>query len=109
MGPLFSLVILGIFAGGVTLVTFVVLRFFLPMRDAAVLALLTVASGGMGCFAGMLVQALFLPKSQPTEAQVLDFFWISLATGTASAGLVIWLFLKVRSARAERRRVEAFD
>jgi hypothetical protein len=109
MGPLFSLIILGVVGSVATTVTFVVLRFFLPMRDAALAALLTVASGGVGCFLGMLVQAVAFPLSNPSGAQIVDFFWISLATGAASAGLALWLFVKMRAARAERRRVETFD
>lgn len=109
MGPLFSLVILGVIGTVASLATFVVLRFFLPARAAAVLAPLTVASGGAGCFIGMVVQSFLFPKPEPTTEQILDFFWIALASGGVGAGAAIWLFLKVRAARTERRRIEAFD
>jgi hypothetical protein len=112
MGPAFAIVFLLILATVATVICFVVVKLFLPLRQTLVLAPLLVASGGVGCIAGFLLQIPFTPEELTSSGQVLHYFGICLVVGALSAGTALWLFLRWRArwkARTAAGQMSDFD
>ncbi|MBO9560603.1 MAG: hypothetical protein J7515_18715 [Caulobacter sp.] len=110
MGPLFSLVLLAMLAPLTTGFVFVIARFFLPARDALILAALMVVAGGIGCFLGMLAQTLMIRNADDASgAEIARFFVLALTSGAVSALGVLGLFLRWRASRARKLSAQTFD
>lgn len=102
MGPGFTIIFLLIVGTMATTACFVVAKFFMSLSHALILALLLVASGGVGCIAGLLLQIPFTPEELTSGWQVLRYLGTGLATGVVSAGTALWLFLRWRLRRKMR-------
>ena len=112
MGPAFAIVFLLILATVATVVCFAVAKLFLPLRYALMLAPLLVASGGLGCIAGILLQIPFTPDELTSSGQVLRYLGTCLAVGVLSAGTALWLFLRWRArckSRTAASQMSIFD
>jgi hypothetical protein len=99
VGPAFTIIVLLIVATVATAACFVVAKLFLSLRHALILAPLLVASGGVGCIAGLFLQIPFTPEELTSGAQVLRYLGVGLATGVFSAETALWLFLRWRTRR----------
>jgi hypothetical protein len=90
MGPAFSGALVLVVSGSLVVLLFAVIRFFLPTRASAALAVLLVTSGGIGCLFGLLVQAPFTHQRLQTSAAVITFLGVALTSGLAFAGVAFW-------------------
>ena len=99
MGPAFSALILLVVGAIATMVCFVAARLLLPTRDAALLAVLVVVSGGVGCAVGGLIQIPFTPDHLESRGEVLRYLGVVLAAGLLAADSTLHLFLRRRARR----------
>lgn len=99
MGPLFSGILLLMIAGVATLVSFGVAKIFLPLKAAAVAALLFVGFGGLGTLIGLSGQALWLPPTLETTNAVLMYLGVSALFGFAFGAIAVWIFVTRRRSR----------
>ncbi|HYC74662.1 hypothetical protein [Brevundimonas sp.] len=93
MGPLFAGIFLLMIAGVATIVSFGVAKIFLPLKSAAIAALLFVGVGGFGTLIGLFGQALWLPPNLETPNAVLMYLSVSAVCGFALGAIAVWIFL----------------
>lgn len=96
MGPLFSLVLFGVLAGVAVLASFGVAKIFLPLKAAAVCAVLFVGFGGVGALIGLFGQALWLPPTLETPEAVFRYLGTSALCGLLLGGLAVRFFVTRR-------------
>ena len=96
MGPLFSGILLLAMGGIATVVSFGVARIFLPMKPAAIAALLFVGFGGLGTVVGLFGQAIWQPSRIETTQQVLTYLGVSALCGLSLGSAAVWIFVTRR-------------
>lgn len=99
MGPLFSGVFLLMIAGIATIVSLGVAKIFLPLKAAAIAALLFVGFGGLGTLIGLFGQALWLPPTLETTNAVLTYLGVSALCGFAFGALAVRIFVTRRRSK----------
>lgn len=102
MGPLFSIALLAILAVAATAISFGVAKLFLPMKLAAIAAMLFVVCGGIGGGIGLLGQALWLPVTLESTNAVLRYLGMSAGMALVAGSIAVWLFVTSRRARKIR-------
>ncbi len=96
MGPLFSGILLLMIGGMATVVSFGVAKIFLPMKPAAIAAVLFVGFGGLGTLIGLFSQAFWLPPTLETPRAVFSFLAFSALCGLVSGGVAVRIFVTRR-------------
>ena len=99
MGPLFSIALLGAIAMVAMAISFGVAKIFLPLKPAALVAMLFVVFSAIGCFVGLFGQAIWLPPTLESSEAVISYLGISAAIGLSSGVTAVWLFMAWRRAR----------
>jgi len=99
MGPLFSGILLLMIAGLATIVSFGVAKIFLPLKPAAIAALLFVGFGGFGTLIGLFGQAIWLPPTLETAGAVFVYLGVSVLCGLALGAVAVWIFVRRRRSK----------
>lgn len=102
MGPLFSVALLAILALTATAISFGVAKLFLPLKLAAISAMLFVVCGGIGGVIGLVGQALWLPSTLESSTAVLRYLGVSAGIGLLAGSIAVWLFVTTRRVREIR-------
>lgn len=102
MGPLFSIALLAILAVAATAISFGVAKLLLPMKLAAISAMLFVVCGGIGGVIGLVGQALWLPATLESSNAVLRYLGVSAGIALAAGSVAVWLFVTSRRAQEIR-------
>lgn len=105
MGPLFSLALLAALAVCVTLVCFVCAVIFLPVRRAAVIAMIATVGGAVGMIIAALAPIPFVGVGQTiTSAGGVVAYLVGLGAGGVLGGVaaaVVYLRLAPRQGKHE--------
>lgn len=96
MGPLFSGILLLLVSGIATVISFGIARIFLPMKPAAMAAVLFVGFGGLGTMIGLFGQAIWLPPTIETARQGLMYLGVSALCGLGLGSAAVWIFVTRR-------------
>lgn len=102
MGPLFSIALLAVLAAAATAVSFGVAKLFLPMKLAAISAMLFVVCGVIGGVIGLVGQALWLPATLESSNAVLRYLGVSAGMALVAGSIAVGLFVTSRRAREIR-------
>lgn len=102
MGPLFSIALLAILALAATTISFGVAKLFLPMKLAAISAMLFLVCSCVGGLIGLVGQSLWLPATLESTNAVLRYLGVSAAIAAVAGSIAVWLF--VTSHRAQEMR-----